>query len=265
MSEWFYLNTDDVKISDFNATQVGQHRKRLLQPWFHITLPNKELVLLNGRSLLWSVVDALFPDDKLPRIPMLESMKADPPQFSKDLQSFFIESDVQALCFLVGDAPEGMKNPIPRSRKPYEGRVVELVCGANSMLAPDIEDLRSKIEGGIIAPFEWKDRNGVTLVPSLVYGTPTSYAQAIDIGKRVVVLGHFLTPTEKAVVRPLTPSVLPKQPGWLSVAQNALNRHYEGAIDLHTKQFPSGFDPIPNELYSMERFSIEQRRSDMGF
>ena len=264
VKDWIHIKTSNIKVSDFSPTQVGEHRKRLLQPWFYLEFGKARRLLCSGRPLLWALVDALFPENKIPRQVMLNSIKDNHITFEKDLQAFFQESEVPVLSILVGNGYQGeVKDPRWRKTGFYPHDVLLAVVPSDSMKAPDIEDLRSKVEGGVVVPCEWKDRNGVTRVPSLIYGTPTAYAQAVDVGKRVVVTGHFTA--QGGVVRPLSASVVEKKPVWLITAQGVINTHYEASLGLGCLSFPSVFDPIPSEVYSMELFSLQHTRRDLGF
>ena len=90
IGSWIFTRTEDIFVeSYFPYSKKGKNT--IFQPYIYLTC-NSGRIILHGKRSLWSLLDAMFPDDPLPRKMLNEDLKD--PFIGKDLlNGLFADTD----------------------------------------------------------------------------------------------------------------------------------------------------------------------------
>lgn len=73
IGNWLFCRTKDLKVT-FYYPYSKSGTNRIFQPYFGISTPSGEIIL-HGKRALWSLLDAIYPDNPLPRNPVNNDLK----------------------------------------------------------------------------------------------------------------------------------------------------------------------------------------------
>ncbi len=106
VGDWLHVRPKELSCERINPTQLNKHKNRVQEPYLRLMIGEVE-VMVNGRKMFWALLDALFPDDTLPRTPVNNFLQAEPHEFLFDLNSFFDESKTPYISIKTGVASRG--------------------------------------------------------------------------------------------------------------------------------------------------------------
>ena len=125
--EWIFSRTQDIVVERFIGWRRAG-RRRLFQPCA-ILKAGKYQIMLDSRSAVWSLIDAVQPD--MPKALVNQGMKGEfihEQTFAQDLQDFIDESDADFISF-VG---EQSKTQEPNSTSFFTGHYAHLAKAQKS-------------------------------------------------------------------------------------------------------------------------------------
>lgn len=229
VGEWIHIEPSKLSVVRINPTQLNEYKNRVQEPFFNLVLEGKRELVVNGRAMFWSLLDALFPYDKLPRIPVNNALQGNPIEFVHDLNSFFQESTVPYISIMVGT----VLDPLSTVGKESENPGAVIITANSGLKAPDCVEIADRYNG-LIVPGTWVDNKGKYEVPCVVI---ENCVHIHDLGQKLVV-GSVLKTQYGENVRPIPHEVVKKSVSWPSVLASTIQRHIEAAEAASSRIYP---------------------------
>lgn len=230
---WIHVEPCDLEVERFNPTQLNKYKNRVQQPFFRlmVRLDNgkQQEVMVNGRKMVWSLLDALFPYDKLPRKVVNEVMQDDPNGFLEDLNSFFDESKTPYISIMLGTVDD----PYSTVGKKWADPGATIITYTVGPQAPDCQAIADR-HNGLVIPGTWVDSKGPHAVPCVLI---EGYVHVHDLGNQLVI-GAVFTNEHGDNVRPLPPDTIRKGVGWPSVLASCIVKHEESIHQVVRRLYP---------------------------
>jgi hypothetical protein len=245
---WIHVPPGDCEMRYLIPMQQGKNGW-LQQPYGELRIADELDVLINGRPVLWSLLDALFPDDPLPRTHVNEAIKDDSVAFLDDLNAMLKESDVPNISIQIGTMPD----PVTASRLDWLGLAATTVMSSTIQGVSEAQDAAALV-GGEVRPATWKDKKGTHVTACILVPTGKGFVQAIDVGSRFVVSGYVRT--NWGPVRPLRADIVRKGAGWPLALRERVNAHQQAILGMDESLVWPPWTPVLSEL-SSERMAQE--------
>lgn len=193
-ANYFQVKPCDIQTKEFCAWRRVRGERRF-KPYLIVEVAGCE-ILFDGYDNVWQFLDALFPNEKLPRNPVNYAMKGDNLfefgednfiPFTRDIESFLHESEVDYLNIEV--TYEGPTNH-PIGDFALIGPQIEVFFATNISPHKKTRLFTDKKWGALRAlksyayetllPFA--DSNGERLVPTMVFGNASRlvFVQRVD-------------------------------------------------------------------------------------
>ena len=228
VGDWLHVRPKELSCERIIPTQLNQYKNRVQEPYLRLMIGEVE-VMVNGRKMFWSLLDALFPDDTLPRTPVNNFLQAEPHEFLFDLNSFFDESKTPYISIKCGVIPDPYSTVGAEWAEPGA-----IIITANAGLkAPDCVLIADKYNGLVISG-TWRDSQGNHEVPCVLIN---GCVHITDLGDQLIVGSVFLNEHGESV-RPLPYDVVKKGVNWPSLLDSVINRHMNAAKDAEGRIYP---------------------------
>jgi len=194
MGCWFQTKPCDISVREFSAWRRVKGQ-RLFRPYLIIEIDDCP-ILFDGYDSVWSFIDALFPDDPLPRKAVNAAMKGDMLfegdsfiPFTRDIQSFTHESTVEYLT-LQGEYRDGVSHPlIVGGATLFDGFIVTDVMFHKEKEVLKSTPLHSLPFFAYETMLPFKDAKGTRFVPTLVFGNSPHLVFVQRIGESIATFG----------------------------------------------------------------------------
>ena len=181
IGSWIFTRTEDIFVeSYFPYSKKGKNT--IFQPYIYLTC-NSGRIILHGKRSLWSLLDAMFPDDPLPRKMVNEDLKD--PFIGKDLlNGLFADTDAWPhlrLHVRTGDW-------VNERGKANQGTFVMSATASSSDFdtTPSLLMLEKEFPESYIMPFTLNTKTRLITIPALVIPLVE------DLQMRVVLTDAFL-------------------------------------------------------------------------
>lgn len=249
---WIHVQPCDLEVERFHPTQLNQHKNRVQQPFFRlmVRLDNgtQQEVMVNGRTQLWALLDALFPYATLPRKPVNQFMQENPNEFLEDLNAFFDESKTPYISIMLGE----IDDPYSTVGKKWPEPGAVIITANAGLKAPDCEEIASRWNG-LVVPGTWRDSKGAHDVPCVLI---EGYVHVHDLGNQLVV-GAVFGNEHGDNVRALPPDTIRKGVGWPSALSAIILKHMESIHQVVRRIYPPSNARIDPSLRSSEVMAKE--------
>jgi hypothetical protein len=244
--DWLHVQPKELSCERIDSTQLNKYKNRVQEPYLRLMIGEVE-IMVNGRKMFWALLDALFPDEPLPRTPVNNFLQAEPHEFLFDLNSFFDESKTPYISIKTGVIPDPYSTVGAEWAEPGA-----IIITANAGLkAPDCVLIADKYNG-IVIPGTWRDSQGNHEVPCVLIN---GCVHITDLDKKLIVGAVFLNENGENV-RPLPIDAVKKGVNWPSLLDSVINRHMNAAKDAEGRIYPRS-KPQNRETSSSERMSRE--------
>ena len=243
VGDWIHVQPKELECKRINPTQLNKHKNRVQEPFFTLVVGAKE-IMINGRAKFWALLDALFPDDPLPRTPVNEMLKQRPNDFLHDFNLFFSESPTPYISIMLGEIPDPYSTIGASWKEPGA-----IVITANAGLkAPDCQEIADRYNG-LVIPGEWKDSKGNHNVPCVLID---GRIHIHDLGSQLVV-GAVFKNEHGDNVRPLKPEAIKKGVNWPSILASTIQRHTQACEGVKGRTYP----PLPPPYQVFNKTSLQ--------
>ena len=259
VGDWIHVEPCNLSVERFNPTQLNQYKNRVQQPFFRLMMRDDagldREIMVNGRTQLWALLDALFPYDKLPRKPVNQFMQENPNDFLHDLNSFFDESKTPYISIMLGEVDD----PYSTVGKKWAEPGAVIITANAGLQAPDCVAIADRYNG-LVVPGTWRDSKGSHDVPCVII---EGYIHIHDLGSQLVI-GAVFTNEHGDNVRPLPPDTLKKGVAWPSVLASIIAKHDESIHQVVGRLYPPSNASIDPPLRSSELMAKEFERFMRG-
>ena len=163
IGSWLFTRTEDLYVENyFPYSKKG--RNRIFQPYIYLSGPSGR-IKLHGKRALWSLLDAMFPNDPLPRKMLNEDLKD--PFIGKDLLNGLL-SDPDSWPHLRLHVRTG--DWVDERGKPNEGTFVMSASASSSDFdaTPSLLMLEKEYPESYIMPFTLNTKTRLITIPALV-------------------------------------------------------------------------------------------------
>ena len=228
VGSWIHVQPKDLSCQRINPTKLNQYKNRVQEPYLRLMIGERE-VMVNGRKMFWSLLDALFPNDPLPRTPVNNFLQAEPHEFLHDLNSFFDESNTPYISIMLGEVADPFSTVGANWDKP--GAVI--ITANSGLKAPDCVQIADRYNG-LVIPGTWVDSKGNHEVPCVLIN---GCIHVHDLGDQLVV-GAVFKNEHGNNVRPLPVDVIRKGVGWPSGLASVIDKHLLAVKKAEGRLYP---------------------------
>ena len=161
IGSWVFVRTEDLFVENyFPYSKKG--RNRIFQPYIYLSGGR---MILHGKRALWSLLDAMFPNDPLPRKMLNEDLKD--PFIGKDLLNGLL-SDPDAWPHLRLHVRTG--DWVDERGKANQGTYILSVSPSSSDFdtTPSLLMLEKEYQQSYIMPFTLNTKTRLITIPALV-------------------------------------------------------------------------------------------------
>lgn len=258
---WLFCPTDKLSISfyyPYSKKRYGTNSASyIFQPYFGIDTPSGE-VILHGKRALWSLLDALFANDPLPRIPINNDLKD--PTLGKIVLNGLLQ-DPNAWPHLRLQIRDG--DWVDHQAHPTKGTFCLSASPSASEIdiTPNLLLLAGEYKNSYSIPLTFQTRTRIKTIPALVITLPEdeNYKVVImdSVGGNHVVFS--VIEKEGSGFRPQRHDTFPVS-GVEKITENIGER-----LDLLSTILRSDFvfpqlKPLGNGMRFVERDDLEFRR-----
>ena len=237
VDSWIHVQPKELYCGRVFPTQLNKHKNRVQEPYFTlVVLGHGKEIMVNGRAMLWSLLDALYPFDPLPRIPVNEMLKQDPALFVEDLNDFFQESDVSFISIMLGE----IEDPHSTVGASYHSPGATIITSNHALKAPDCVEIADRYNG-LVIPGVWRDSKRTVEVPCILI---ESCVHIHDLGAQLIV-GAVFKNEHGDNVRPLPVDAVRKGVGWPLKLAASVERHIQATEDAKGRTYPPSNDWKP--------------------
>ena len=255
VGDWIHVQPADLSCSRINSTQLNHYKNRVNEPHFHLTLNGERKVLVNGKKTFWALLDALFPDDPLPRMPVNQVLKENPNEFLQDFNTFFGESRVPYISIMLGEVDD----PYSTVGKKWGEQGAVIITANAGLQAPDCVAIADRYNG-LVVPGTWRDTKGSHEVPCVLID---GNIHIHDLGSQLVI-GAVFTNEHGDNVRPLPPDTIRKGVGWPSSLASIIDKHQIATYAAGGRLYAPSNDGNQVSLRSSELMAKEFERFVRG-
>ena len=228
VGDWLHVQPKDLSCERINATQLNHYKNRVQEPFLRLMVGDRE-VMVNGRKMFWSLLDALFPEDKLPRTPVNDFLQADPNEFLVDLNAFFDESNTPYISIMLGQIEDPYSTVEGQWCRP--GAVI--ITANSGLKAPDCVAIADRYNG-LVIPGTWRDSKGNHEVPCVLIN---GCIHVHDLGDQLVI-GAVFKNEHGDNVRPLPTDTVRKGVGWPSGLASVIDKHLLAVKKAEGRLYP---------------------------
>lgn len=178
--DWLTVRTDHIDVLTFYPFTRPTGKKRGYRKEPHLDLlTDWGQVMIHGKRALWSFLDALFPDDPLPRSPVNADLLEDGADVIQGLLK-----DPDAWPFLRLNVRDG------EYHHPFGGMLSGTWVLAASPASSDIDltptlgMVAGAFEGGFIMPYTMNTKHRIVTVPAAIFPVPSPNG----VGKSTVIV-----------------------------------------------------------------------------
>tara|TARA_R110000803_G_scaffold38441_3_gene83059 strand:+ start:494 stop:1273 length:780 start_codon:yes stop_codon:yes gene_type:complete len=246
VGDWLHVRPKELSCERINPTQLNKHKNRVQEPYLRLMIGEVE-VMVNGRKMFWALLDALFPDDTLPRTPVNNFLQAEPHEFLFDLNSFFDESKTPYISIMLGEVDD----PFSTVSAKWSHPGATIITANGGLKAPDCVLIADKYSG-LVIPGTWQDNKNNHEVPCVLIN---GCVHITDLGEKLIVGAVFLNENGENV-RPLPIDAVKKGVNWPSLLDSVINRHMNAAKDAEGRIYPRS-KPHNRATSSSELFARE--------
>ena len=229
VGDWIHIEPVALYCERINPTQLNQHKNRVQEPFLRLMLANQREVMVNGKAMFWSLLDALFPNDPLPRKPVMGHLQSDPNEFAIYLNGFFDESDTPYISIMLGQIDDPYSTV--EGQWPHPGAVI--ITASKGLKAPDCVEIADKYNG-VVIPGTWRDSKRATEVPCVLID---NCIHIHDLGDQLIV-GAVFKNEHGDNVRPLPVDAVRKSVGWPSVLASVIEKHRKAKEASKGRTYP---------------------------
>tara|TARA_R100000541_G_scaffold32129_1_gene40890 strand:- start:8644 stop:9423 length:780 start_codon:yes stop_codon:yes gene_type:complete len=228
VGDWLHIEPGKLSCERINPTQLNQYKNRVQEPYLRLMIGELE-VMVNGRKMFWSLLDALFPNDPLPRTPVNNFLQAEPHEFLHDLNSFFDESNTPYISIMLGEVADPFSTVDGVWEKP--GAVI--ITANSGLKAPDCVAIADRYNG-LVIPGNWRDSQGKHEVPCVLIN---GCIHIHDLGTQLVV-GAVFKNEHGNNVRPLPADTVRKGVGWPAGLASVIDKHLLATKKAEGRLYP---------------------------
>lgn len=233
VGDWIHVQPQNLDVQRIDPTQLNHHKNRVQEPFFRLLVGDGDgqyrEVMVNGYKMFWSLLDALFPYDKLPRIPVNNALQADANSFVHDLNEFFLESTTPYISIMLGQIDDPYSTVEGQWCRPG----ATIITANSGLKAPDCVAIADRYHG-LIIPGTWRDSKGSHQVPCVLVN---GCIHIHDLGNKLVV-GSVLTNEHMDTVRPLPPDTIKKGVGWDALLASVIEKHSKATEEEEGRLYP---------------------------
>lgn len=229
VGNWIHVQPGDLSVERINPTQLNQYKNRVQQPFLRLMVGEDREVMVNGKTMFWALLDALFPYDKLPRKPVNDFLQEEPNEFLHDLNSFFDESNTPYISIMLGV----IDDPYSTVGKKWEEPGAVIITANTGLRAPDCVAIADRYNGLVVSG-TWRDSKGLHEVPCVIID---GCVHIHDLGTQLVV-GAVFKNEYGDNVRPLPADIIKKGVSWPSVLASVISRHTEATHAAEGRLYP---------------------------
>lgn len=163
IGSWLFCRTKDISVEYFYPYSK-KGRNRVFQPFFRIKTPSGSFHI-HGKRALWSILDALFHDDPLPRRVINDELK-DHEEAMKILNGLF--QDDEATPFIRFHVKTG--NYYDHDGKNFYGSFILSASPSTSQVdvTPVLMMLENTFEGSFVIPITLSLKLNTITMPCLI-------------------------------------------------------------------------------------------------
>lgn len=228
VGEWLHVKPSELSCERIDPTQLNKYKNRVQEPFFRLMIGNRE-VMVNGRKMFWALLDALFPDDPLPRTPVNQQLQADPHEFLFDLNSFFDESSTPYISIMLGQIEDPYSTVEGQWCRP--GAVI--ITANSGLKAPDCVQI-AEVVGGNVVSGTWIDSKGSHEIPCVLLPNGVHIS---DLGSQLVIHCSFENSYGDSV-SPLPADTIKKGVNWMASLREVVARHTQAYLDAKGRLYP---------------------------
>lgn len=228
VGDWIHIQPKDLSCERINPTQLNHYKNRVQEPFLRLMVGDRE-VMVNGRKMFWALLDALFPEDKLPRTPVNDFLQADPNEFLNDLNSFFDESNTPYISIMLGQIEDPYSTVEGQWCRP--GAVI--ITANSGLKAPDCVQIADRYNGLVISG-TWRDSKGNHEVPCVLIN---GCIHIHDLDTQLVI-GAVFKNEHGDNVRPLPTDTVRKGVGWPSGLASVIDKHLLAVKKAEGRLYP---------------------------
>jgi hypothetical protein len=241
VGDWLHVQPKELSCERINPTQLNQYKNRVQEPHLRLMIGELE-IMVNGRKMFWSLLDALFPEDKLPRTPVNNFLQADPNEFLIDLNAFFDESNTPYISIMLGE----IKDPHSTVEKLWSKPGAVIITANSGLKAPDCVAIADRYNG-LVIPGNWRDSQGKHEVPCVLIN---GCIHIHDLDTQLVV-GAVFKNEHGDNVRPLPTDTVRKGVGWPAGLASVIDKHLLATKKAEGRLYP----PLTKESRVYDRSS----------
>jgi len=249
VGDWIHVSPKELSCSRVNSTQLNRFKNRVQEPFFELIIGESK-VMVNGRKMFWSLLDALFPYDKLPRTPVNNFLQEDPNQFVHDLNAFFDESNVPYISIMLGQIDDPYSTV--EGKWPQSGAII--ITANHGLKAPDCVEIASRYNGLVISG-TWRDSKGSHEVPCVLIN---GCVHIHDLGDQLII-GAVFKSEHGDNVRPLPVDVVKKGVNWPSILASSISKH----IDAYERAEGRLYPPLNRQYPTMKTSELMRKELEL--
>jgi hypothetical protein len=245
VDDWIHVQPKDLSCDHINPTQLNKYKNRVQEPHFILKAGSKD-VMVNGRKIFWSLLDSLFPHDKLPRTPVNADLQYDPNDFVQYLNGFFQESTTPYISIMLGE----IYDPKSTVEASYSEPGAVIITANSGLKAPDCVAIADRYNGLVISG-TWRDSKGNHEVPCVLIN---GCVHIHDLGDQLIV-GAVFKNEHGDNVRPLPLDAVRKAVGWPSALASIIEKHIQATEAAEGRTYPpsNGWKPTLTSSQTMAK------------
>ena len=247
VGNWLHVKPGELSCERITPTQLNKYKNRVQEPYLRLMIGETE-VLVNGRKMFWALLDALFANDPLPRIPVNEFLQNDPNEFLFDLNSFFDESKTPYISIMLGE----VLDPFSTVGAMWSQPAAVIITANAGLKAPDCVLIADR-HNGVVIPGSWADNKGFHEVPCVLIN---GNVHITDLGDQLIV-GGVLKTKYGDNVRPLKLDAVRKGVNWPSILSAVIEKHIWAIGQAKGRIYP------PSKGESKANTSSAQARNEL--
>lgn len=253
VGDWIHVQPGRLSVEKINPTQLNSYKNRVQEPHFMLHIDEHDIhrhrpILVNGKASFWALLDALFPDDPLPRQPVNTYLQGAPHIFVKDMNAFFKESKVPIISIMLGE----IDDPYSTVGKKWQYDGARIITANSGLKAPDCVQIADRYNG-IVLPGTWRDSKRSVEVPCVLVN---GFVHIHDLGDQLIV-GGVVKNERGDNVRPLPVDAVRKGVGWDAMLASVIDKHTDALKEALGRSYP------PSKARKQARTSSQTMREEL--